>query len=349
MKKIIFFVLFAVVLLSIMTSCESTDEEAGAVASDNIVTDHVADNNANDIAPDGGLESKPSGNKSELDVSDGKNNTVEYVKNSNGLFVYSDCGFLESDSQKNDSVVFVSADKIGLVKTYMESLDTTIKELEGEKEFKFGGDELLVRYAYSKRISDEYDNLATRHGNVDIYRDEFGGNYVVSCYTKEIIEYYFLDGCVAKGNISADDALNVATAFLNKHIKGIDLSQYVLHGPTFNYASDGRKELISYRLTLRRQLHGFDTNECINMVIAMNGDVCVYINYFAHMYDGVDDIVSEEEITDALYDLRKALLKVHITIDMNSATILTDSEGKLYLRVLGRDGNTYYSEIVLKN
>lgn len=282
-----------------------------------------------------------------LDADDA--NVIKYVTNSNGSFIYSDCGVLDADNERQETLYFVSANEIPFVLGYgPETLQEALAELEGEREFSFGDKVIRLQYQYSDRIADGSSGLVARYINTDYYRDESGQFYRVSSYTGEIFHrYYNVNEGVPRGTLSADGAVEAAVAFLNAHLDGFDLSQYRIYVPNLDYASDGAGY---YRLELTRQLHGFDTNETIIMSIAGTGEVMTYIHKLPHLYDGVEDSVSKEDVENAVWDLRSTLLLVRACgIDMNTITILTDDEGKLYVRAVGRNGYLYYNEIVLKN
>lgn len=274
---------------------------------------------------------------------------IKYVTNSNGSFIYIDYGTLDADDKRQETLYFVSANKIPFVLGYgAKSSRETLEELEGERDFSFGDKVIRLQYQYSYRIEDGSSGLVARYINTDYYRDGSGQSYQVSSYTGEIFDrYYNVNEGVPRGTLSVDGALEAAVAFLSAQLDGFDLSQYRIYGPNLNYANDGGGY---YKLQLTRQLHGFDTNEKIIMSIAGTGEVMTYIHKLPHLYDGVEDTLSEEDIENAVWDLRSTLHSVRAGgIDMNTITILTDDEGKLYVRAVGRNGYLYYNEIVLKN
>jgi hypothetical protein len=78
----------------------------------------------------------------------------------------------------------------------------------------------------------------------------------------------------------------------------------------------------------------------------MDGKVCAYVNDFSHLYDEFYNTVNEEGVKFSLWDMCGSLISIGVGIDENSARILVDDDGKLYINATSLRGYSFYSEII---
>ena len=214
-----------------------------------------------------------------------------------------------------------------------------VSSIDG-KEYTY--DSSNIRYKDSETKEDVYsyysrfDEYITTDGSLIAF---LHGTDLLTKYTNEAVERNFK----GERNLEEEQIKATADEFLKKIFTEKELSEY-----TYSYSNTG---LFAYSVLYERFIHGYRTEEYINVLFNISGEVYGYDAPNIKKFSEPTEALSKESLDKAHQMLTEKIDSMELDITYRSeGTIVKNNEGRLFMTIVIhyiKDGSSKVTSIMM--
>ncbi len=157
-----------------------------------------------------------------------------------------------------------------------------------------------------------------------------------------LCRYFFRENYTSESvSMTKEEALTASNTFLAGFLSQEQLNKF--ESPDVEEGPDG---ILLYSIVYVRKIAGYDTDETIMVLISPSGKIVGYNGENLNKYDGYIDVITKEKVATSEELLKDRIQSTGLTnYTMDSPVIVTNTEGKLFLKICVRYVDEYGIEV----